>query len=269
MGRLAWGFRLCHHLWSPNFRPLPSRDLRVHIPKVEKRNCIPATACWDVCPEDSLNLRSNFFQSNILSRTGAFPLVSKLFGITPAKWGFQGTRKVFCSGTKKQKMSLTKHGSRLIDSMPQPLDRKEMKVLVLGLCRTGTTSIREALAQLGLKAYGYKEGALDGHCRYWIEAIDAKFNGIGRPYGPVEFQKLLADYSAVTDIPAALFVDELIEAFPRAKVVVSNRELDTWMASMEKVTLHIMSWRSIWILAPFDHTALEAPFGASGSVRRS
>ena len=149
---------------------------------------------------------------------------------------------------------------RLIDSMTEPASRKEMKVLVLGLCRTGTTSIREALGHLDIKTYGFKEGAIDGHLKYWVEAIDAKFNGKGKMYGSSEFRKLLAGYSAITDIPAVLFVDELLEAFPDAKVVVSNRDLESWVVSMQKVVLHIMSWKSTWVLAPFDSYGIGVTF---------
>ena len=158
-------------------------------------------------------------------------------------------------------MASTKPGGRLIDTMPTPPIQKEMKVLVLGLCRTGTTSIRTALGQLGIKTYGYKEAAIDGHCKYWNEAIDAKFNGSGKKlYGPAEFQKVLADYNGVTDIPAVLFVDELREAFPDARVVVSNRDIDSWVVSMRTVVLEIISWKSTWVLAPFDRQGTGSVF---------
>ena len=38
------------------------------------------------------------------------------------------------------------------------------------------------------------------HPHYWLEALRAKYLGIGKPYGKSEFDKVLADY----DVPMAL-----------------------------------------------------------------
>jgi hypothetical protein len=38
----------------------------------------------------------------------------------------------------------------------------------------------------------------------------------------------------VSDIPAALFVEELMDAYPEAKIVLTIREEEKWMASMEE-----------------------------------
>ena len=39
---------------------------------------------------------------------------------------------------------------------------------------------------------------------------------------------------AVTDIPAAIFVEELVSAYPEAKVMLSIRDEDSWYSSMEE-----------------------------------
>lgn len=65
----------------------------------------------------------------------------------------------------------------------------------------------------------------------WSEAIDAKFEGKGKPYGREEFDKLLGHCQAVSDIPAILFAEELIAAYPDAKVILTHRNFDTWFKS--------------------------------------
>ena len=133
-----------------------------------------------------------------------------------------------------------------------------MRVLCLGASRTGTTSLRRALDRLDLKAYGFAEGGQDKHSPYWNEALAAKFHGNGQPYGPEEFRKLLADYSAVTDVPCILFMDELLETYPDAKIVVTNRDVESWLRSMESTVYVIMSWKSWWVLALFDRGGMGA-----------
>lgn len=65
----------------------------------------------------------------------------------------------------------------------------------------------------------------------WMEALEAKFDGKGKPYGREEFDKLLGHCQGVSDIPAILFSKELIEAYPEAKVILTHRNFDTWYKS--------------------------------------
>jgi len=77
--------------------------------------------------------------------------------------------------------------------------------------------------------------------------LNAKIYGDdgGKPFGRVEFDKILHKYSAVADIPCANLYAELIAAYPEAKVVLTTRDPDKWMQSMEVSILAILSWR-IW-----------------------
>ncbi len=65
-----------------------------------------------------------------------------------------------------------------------------------------------------------------------MEAINAKYRGIGR-FGRADWDKLLGHVAAVTDVPAALFGPELMEAYPDAKVVLVEREIEPWYKSWE------------------------------------
>jgi hypothetical protein len=84
----------------------------------------------------------------------------------------------------------------------------------------------------------------------WVEAIDAKYKGVGKPYGREEWDKLLGhcmvvtpfalplwdrakSFKAVTDFPAVMFVDELIAAYPDAKILLTVRDdVEAWYKSV-------------------------------------
>ncbi|KAJ6573105.1 P-loop containing nucleoside triphosphate hydrolase protein [Mycena vulgaris] len=108
-----------------------------------------------------------------------------------------------------------------------------MRVLVLGFCRTGTSSMREALKTLGYKATHHGMAVISNppEADMWTEAINAKFFGKGKPYGLEEWDQLLGHCQAVTDVPSILFSEELIAAYPDAKVVLTNRDPAKWWKS--------------------------------------
>jgi hypothetical protein len=47
-------------------------------------------------------------------------------------------------------------------------------------------------------------------------------------------------------------VDELIEAYPDAKIILTTRTREEWLLSMRRSILKILSWRSWILLAYFD-----------------
>lgn len=57
---------------------------------------------------------------------------------------------------------------------------------------------------------------------------------------------------AVTDAPCCLFVEELVAAYPDAKVVLTSRTGESWLASMKATILEQISWRSWSLLALVD-----------------
>ena len=70
----------------------------------------------------------------------------------------------------------------------------------------------------------------------WYEALRAKYDGVGEPYGRPEFDKLLGHCQAVIDIPAIGFAEELIKAYPEAKVILTDRDVDSWYESNLRTT---------------------------------
>ena len=88
--------------------------------------------------------------------------------------------------------------------------------------------MRQALEMLGLKPYHTSDASKTKTLPYWLEAVKAKYGGQGRPYGKCEFDKLLGHCQGVSDMPAILFAEELIAAYPEAKVILTHRNFDTW-----------------------------------------
>ncbi|GAB7364535.1 hypothetical protein MBLNU230_g5342t1 [Neophaeotheca triangularis] len=132
---------------------------------------------------------------------------------------------------------------------PQPRT-KSMEVLCLGLSRTGTMSLYLALNKLGLNCYHATEAGRDnsnGSLKTWVEGIEAKYlygPQSARLETPEHFDRLLWRYQAVTDIPAVLFADELLAAYPDAKVILTERDESAWVRSMQNSFYKVLSWKS-------------------------
>lgn len=74
----------------------------------------------------------------------------------------------------------------------------------------------------------------------WIAAFDAKFAGKGEPFTRAQWDQLLAEYGAVTDVPALAFSEELIAVYPEAKVVLVERDVDSWFTSFDDAVVKVM-----------------------------
>ncbi|CZR59388.1 uncharacterized protein PAC_09280 [Phialocephala subalpina] len=155
-------------------------------------------------------------------------------------------------------------GGRYVDRIPVRDPRPvEMQVLCLGLSRTGTMSLYTALGKLGYKSYHFMEifspeGISFKAIWCWKEALRAKLYSEGKPFGKEEFDRVLGSYSAVTDVPNAVFADELIAAYPNAKVVLGVRDPDKWMASVENSFFKVLGWPSYRFITTWIDPVLRA-----------
>ncbi|KAF5610085.1 nad dependent epimerase [Fusarium tjaetaba] len=123
-----------------------------------------------------------------------------------------------------------------------------MQVLVLGLPRTGTQSLADALAILGISPiYHMREVDKNGHADVWTALLYEKFDNDGSPTPPEDslVPVLLKDYKGVSDYPAAIFVDELLAAYPEAAVILTVRSEDSWAKSMKDTIVHYLKYREI------------------------
>ena len=132
-----------------------------------------------------------------------------------------------------------------------------MQVLSLGLPRTGTASMQLALQMLGYNhtAHGFDMISHPEVGTPWMEAVDAKFLNVGRPYGRAEFDAFLGHYAAVTDMPCAAFWEELIAAYPEAKIILVERDVEDWYKSFDIIITELFSKAadvSVKYLEPLD-----------------
>jgi hypothetical protein len=115
-------------------------------------------------------------------------------------------------------------------------------------------AIADALPILGYGTiYHMREVYKNGHGPNWMAALNAKFRGEGKPYGREEYDAFLGDYSVslihitsiydpaetentqgVSDIPASVFVEDFMDAYPEAKIILTTRVEEKWLASMQK-----------------------------------
>ncbi|KAI3552260.1 yetA [Colletotrichum filicis] len=120
-----------------------------------------------------------------------------------------------------------------------PLSAKEMKVLSLGMTRTGSASITKALTILGFQGVHHGIQAISSP-REWAlfsRAADSVFPTLpthnGAPFTRKDWEALFGSYEAVTDM-GSFFALQLIEAYPEAKVILVERDVDSWFHSMDE-----------------------------------
>ena len=102
-----------------------------------------------------------------------------------------------------------------------------MKVVCAGLSKTGTKSIAKALRILGYTVYDYLEHR-DIHGKEWFEIYCQ-----GKP---PDFVSMYQGVDAVIGLPASFWYEEVFNAFPDAKVILSvrNGSDDDWAESWSR-----------------------------------
>jgi hypothetical protein len=158
-----------------------------------------------------------------------------------------------------------------------PAETNGVKVLCLGLSRTGTMSLRAAFERLGYRGtYHYRVPSIEdpSHCDFWVKALKAKFEN-GDPITRSDFDKVYANFEVITDSPSVFFWEELLAAYPDAKVILQTRDLEKWYQS-HLVNLWPMNrdwykptWSPYGIFfqyflpknAMFEFTGLQAKYG--------
>ncbi|KAF4537169.1 Nad dependent epimerase dehydratase [Lasiodiplodia theobromae] len=117
---------------------------------------------------------------------------------------------------------------------------RPMGVLVLGQSRTGTSSMRAALQHLGYTRVFHFFSLFENPLQTptWQRAFQAKFLPPDDPSRPPPFTRddwdalLGPDCTALTDTPCHIFAEELMAAYPEAKVVLTVRDsTEAWYDS--------------------------------------
>ena len=98
-----------------------------------------------------------------------------------------------------------------------------MKVICAGLGKTGTTSLKRALQELGYNTYHYKEH-VTFHRQQWLNSFETD--------RIPDFVHMYKGVDAITDLPPAFWFEEISAAFPDAKVILSVRDSEEkWVQS--------------------------------------
>src|SRR5918995_5738042 len=102
-----------------------------------------------------------------------------------------------------------------------------MRVVGAGFGRTGTTSLKAALEELGFgPSYSLSEVfANPQHVGFWEEAVGCHIRE--KP----DWEGFFVGYGVAVDWPACSFYEELMEAFPEAPVILTVRDPAPWYES--------------------------------------
>ncbi|KAK4504455.1 hypothetical protein PRZ48_005371 [Zasmidium cellare] len=134
-----------------------------------------------------------------------------------------------------------RHPHAYVAMNQDPRQRKRtvpMEVISANISRTGTMSTKAALEILGLPTWHHVEmSANPPDMDMWSEAFILKYDpalaarkGL-KPFTRKEWDSLLGYWSATTDQPAACFTEELVNAYPEAKVLLVERDVESWFTS--------------------------------------
>ncbi|KAK8044675.1 NAD dependent epimerase/dehydratase [Apiospora rasikravindrae] len=154
---------------------------------------------------------------------------------------------------------------------PQKARTVPMQVLAVGPLRSGTDSLRAALAKLGYQHvyHGYDIALNPEDDKGWWNVYRKKWRGRGTdqnvsgnnnkphiPSSPLtaeDFDSVIGHCAAITDLDAAVFAHDLIHAYPDAKVILNvRRDRAAWHRSVQDTILqHLQAdWR-MWVRSFF------------------
>lgn len=160
---------------------------------------------------------------------------------------------------------------------PQLTRDRPLQVVALGLGRSGTESLYNALKILGYDgiSHGFQHISNEGigGAIQWQRLADRKMAALGidklkestlsgkilekLPPGleASDFDKVLGHCEVATDMPASAFGPELLLAYPDALVVLNYRHADGWINSFESTIEKLFQGPSGWfalLSAGFD-----------------
>ena len=101
-----------------------------------------------------------------------------------------------------------------------------LSVIGAGFGRTGTLSLKLALEELSFgPCYHMMEVFRNPPAfGWWADAADG---------GAVDWARIFEGYRSTVDWPNATFYAELADAYPQAKVILTERDPETWFASTQ------------------------------------
>ncbi|KAL9579191.1 MAG: hypothetical protein Q9212_005246 [Teloschistes hypoglaucus] len=91
-------------------------------------------------------------------------------------------------------------------------------------------------------------------CDMWTEALKAKFQEKGRKYTRDDWDQLLGHCQSVADVPPAAFIPELHAAYPDAKVIIVQRDPNTWYTSCRGTVMQMCFNKQMNLLSFLDRS---------------
>lgn len=107
----------------------------------------------------------------------------------------------------------------------------QQKIFCIGMNKTGTTSIGDALSILGYRRFGWKPSISSGLTLRWHEGNIDKFVDISKEYDVFE------------DIPWPFVYKEMYDLYPNAKFILTERTTtESWLISIQKHISRGQNW---------------------------
>jgi hypothetical protein len=102
-----------------------------------------------------------------------------------------------------------------------------MQVIGTGFGRTGTLSLKTALERLGFGPCHHMVDvfAHPRQIRPWLAAATAR---------EADWDRLLVGYESCVDGPTSAYWRQLADHYPKAKVILTTRDPERWLASMQR-----------------------------------
>ena len=115
-----------------------------------------------------------------------------------------------------------------------------LKVIGAGPGRTGTLSLKTALEQLGYGPCHHMKSCIESsqQTQWFLDAA----NGLS-----VDWRQVFERYEAAVDWPSAAYYRELMQTFPEAVVIFSNRSADTWYESVASTIFRVVPNLPRWL----------------------
>ena len=125
-----------------------------------------------------------------------------------------------------------------------------MKIICAGWGRTGTRSLKRSLEILTGQPSYHMQNIL-------LNKKDAKLwhNSIFKHKEKFDWEKIYSGYGACLDFPSCNYYKELMDAYPKAKVILTIRDDESWIKSWNVLNNQILKSFTFKFLAKIPNTS--------------
>ena len=116
---------------------------------------------------------------------------------------------------------------------PETANRQPgLQIIGAGFGRTGTLSLKAALEELGFGPCYHMSEVFQrpDHIAIWQAAADGK---------TINWDTIFANYQSTVDWPSCAFYEQLLRAYPNAKILLTVRDPENWYESVSNTIYQI------------------------------